>query len=471
MKRSRGKLDGGAPPQASGNGSVCADRASQPSDPQDFATGSPQGHDPGSPGGVAHGKTGFSIQLSVTLPAAEARRATEREETVARPRWQRGWIVEKGKKMVGRYREDVISEDGFRLRVQRSVILGPVAQMGKREAQRKLSERLAEINQGIHKPEVRVSFERFVLERWEPNIYPTLRYSTQRNYRYLVRRYLLPFFGRMYLSEIGAADVQVFLSAVSKRIAPRTVLSLRNRLLKIFGTAKRWGYLQLNPADGAQVPALCDTKERLALTPQQARALLAELVEPCCTMVLLALLSGLRRGEIFGLRWKSVLFAEGSVLVTESSYQGRSSQPKTRASRRKVFVDQVVLDALSRLRPAECQPDDLVFHSERGTPLNPENIRNRVLAPACERAGVPRIGWHNLRYTYATWADPSGESVKALQAQLGHTDSRLTLSVYTQPMPEAQRRMAGKIARVLLPLAPKFEVEEDGENEKPVLVQ
>ncbi len=372
---------------------------------------------------------------------------------------------------VGRFREDVISEGGSRLRIERSVVLGPVAQMGKREAQRKLSERLAEINQGMHKPEVRVNFERFVLERWEPNIYPTLRYSTQRNYRYLVRRYLLPFFGRMSLSEIGPADVQVFLSAVSKRIASRTVLSLRNRLLKIFGTAKRWGYLQSNPAEGAQVPALCDTKERLALTPQQARALLAELAEPYRAMVLLALLSGLRRGEIFGLRWKSVLFVEGSVLVIESNYQGRPSQPKTRASRRKVFVDQVVLDALARLRPAECQPDDFVFPSERGTSLNPENVRNRVLAPACERAQILRIGWHNLRYTYATWADPTGESVKALQAQLGHTDSRLTLSVYTQPMPEAQRRIAGKIARVLLPLAPKFEVGEDEENEKSVLVQ
>ena len=61
-----------------------------------------------------------------------------------------------------------------------------------------------------------------------------------------------------------------------------------------------------------------------------------------------------------------------------------------------------------------------------------------------------------FRYTYSTWANPTNESIKALQAQLGHTDSRLTLSVYTQPMPEAQKKLAGKIARVLLPVAPKF---------------
>ena len=103
-----------------------------------------------------------------------------------------------------------------------------------------------------------------------------------------------------------------------------------------------------------------------------------------------------------------------------------------------MFVDGLVLEALACLRPVHCQPDELVFHTERGTPLNPNNVRNRVLNPACRRAGIARVGWHAFRYTYSTWANPTGESIKALQAQLGHTDPNLTLGVYTQPMPEAQ---------------------------------
>ena len=78
-----------------------------------------------------------------------------------------------------------------------------------------------------------------------------------------------------------------------------------------------------------------------------------------------------------------------------------------------------------------------MFSTSKGTPFNPNNVRNRVLIPAC-RAGIPPIGWHDLRRTFATWSNPTGESLKALQPQLGHTDSRLTLGVYTQPMPEAQ---------------------------------
>ncbi|MGH9474646.1 MAG: hypothetical protein ACRD1M_18105 [Terriglobales bacterium] len=66
--------------------------------------------------------------------------------------------------------------------------------------------------------------------------------------------------------------------------------------------------------------------------------------------------------------------------------------------------------------------------------------------------------------TFATWADASGESLKALQAQMGHTDSRLTLGAYTQPMPEQQRCISGKVAGKLFPTVPKFASEPEGER-------
>jgi hypothetical protein len=207
-------------------------------------------------GGVGEGSLGTVLSATV-LAAEKLERATEkREESVARPRWQQGWLFQrgKGKKVwVGRSREDVIGEDGTRRRRARSVVLGPVREVSKRQAQRKLSEFLAAINQGTHKPEVMITFERFVLERFEPNILPTLRFSTGRLYRHLSPRHLIPFFGSMGMSEIGPADVQMFLTGVSKRVSSRTVLSLRNRLSKIFATAVLWGYVQRNPVKGKEI--------------------------------------------------------------------------------------------------------------------------------------------------------------------------------------------------------------------------
>jgi integrase len=134
---------------------------------------------------------------------------------------------------------------------------------------------------------------------------------------------------------------------------------------------------------------------------------------------------------------------------------GRSAAPKTKASRRKMFIDGVVFESLARLQPVHFQPDDFVFHTERGTSMNPHNALTRGIHPACKRAGIPRLSWHVFRYTFSTWAAATGESIKAVQAQLGHTDPKLTLSVYTQPMPEAQRQVASKVAGVLLLVAPK----------------
>lgn len=404
--------------------------------------------------------------FSDTIRLAEARRATEKGVvSVARPRYQEGWLFKRGKRhpvWVGRFREDYVTADGIRKRRERSVILGRCAQIGKRDAQRLLSERLASINQGTHKPEMVIPFERFVLERWEPNLLPTLRFSTQRKYRNLIRAYLLPTLGELNLSEIGPADVQAVLAHFSKRLAPHTVLTIRNTLSKILGTAVKWGYVQANAATGAQAPALVNQRERRTLTPDEARRLLSELAEPYSVMVTLALLSGLRRAEIFGLKWKYVHFEEKSLIVAETCFEGRVSAPKTRASRRKVFLSSAVLDALRSIRPAYVQPDDLVFSTDRGTPMHPANVQSRVLEPACKRAGIGRVTWHHFRYTYSTWAEPTGESIKALQAQLGHTDSRLTLGVYTQPMPEAQAKIASKVANVLLPLAPKFDPVTEG---------
>lgn len=392
-------------------------------------------------------------------PAEKLRRATEkREESVARPRWQQGWLLQRGKRKVvwvGRYREDVIAEDGTRRRRIRSFVLGSIREVSKRQAQRKLSGLLDAINQGTHKPEVMSTFERFVLERFEPNILPLYRFSTARLYRHLIRRHLVPFFGKMRMSDIGAADVQVFLTGVSKRVSSRTVLSLRNRLSKIFGEAVRWGCVQKNPVTGVQVPAIVDVKKRQTLSPDQFWALYKELSEPYQTMALLAVLSGMRCGEIFGLRWRYVDFEDEAVVVAETVYQGRSSRPKTRASNRKVFVTSIVMEALARLRPQGSAPDDFVFPSTDRTPLNPNNVRNRVLIPACKRAGISLVGWHTFRYTYATWADPSGASLVALRSQLGHVDPGITLGAYVQPIPEAQRQIAAKVAGVLLSIAPK----------------
>jgi integrase len=94
-------------------------------------------------------------------------------------------------------------------------------------------------------------------------------------------------------------------------------------------------------------------------------------------------------------------------------------------------------------------PDDLVFCTLKGTPLNSKNLYNRELAPACDGIKQPRVSWHSFRHTHATQLAELGESIKMAQALLGHSDLETTLNTYTHVIPESQRRAVDRVAGVL----------------------
>ena len=94
-------------------------------------------------------------------------------------------------------------------------------------------------------------------------------------------------------------------------------------------------------------------------------------------------------------------------------------------------------------------PDDLVFCTPKGTPLNSKSLCNRELAPACDRIKQPRVSWHSFRHTHATQLAESGESLKTAQALLGHSDLETTLNTYMHVIPESQRRAVEQVSGVL----------------------
>jgi len=229
---------------------------------------------------------------------------------------------------------------------------------------------------------------------------------------------------------------------------------MRNLLSRVLRTAQEWGYIEANPALSVRLPEM-KHKEASFLSVEQVRLLLAELQEPERTMVLLAVLTGLRRGELFALRWKH-LDLEGRVLrVREAVYEGHFGTPKTRSSVREIPLGGDALNALRKLPNGN--PEDLVFPSRKGTAIDPNNLVKRVLRPACDRAGIPRVAWKAFRHTHATLLSDAGESIKLAQAQLGHSDLGTTLQVYTHRIPESQRRAVDNLERVLFPSVPKFE--------------
>jgi integrase len=165
-------------------------------------------------------------------------------------------------------------------------------------------------------------------------------------------------------------------------------------------------------------------------------------------MALIAVLTGLRRGELFALRWGAIDFERKLISVRESVYEGQFNVPKTRSSVRKIAMAEGLEAILFRLREKNATASDLVFVSQKGTALRPENILKRIIHPICERLGLPKVGWHDLRHTSATLLHEH-EPLRVAQAILGHSDLQTTLG-YTHVLPGWQREAMSRLERGIL---------------------
>jgi len=239
--------------------------------------------------------------------------------------------------------------------------------------------------------------------------------------------------------------------------ATSTLRSVRATFATVLRSAVKRGYLDRNPAHGIVLREGDLKKQRRFYSADQVRMLLNVLTEPCASVVAVAVLTGLRIGEILALRWKRIDLRHATLEVAENYSLGDFVSPKTKSSRRVIPISsalrRVLEDQRGRVNPAN--PEELVFQTPQGTPLNDKNLYNRELAPACDRIGQPRISWHSFRHTHQTLLHDNGASLKTSQALLGHSDLETTLGVYTHAIPDAERRAVERVAGVLDPVGPK----------------
>lgn len=383
---------------------------------------------------------------------------------MARRRYQTGCLFKRGKRnkvWVARWREDVIQADSSRGHIHRSVVLGLVSEIPtRRQAQSLLEQRLRPLNLGIQRPQSTMRFREFVQGEWNNLDLPTLKLSTQRGYRLVLGRHLLPYFGDWRLCDIAKLDIQQFVAEKFRQgLAWQTVRNVWIVLSSILDSAVEYSYLALNPARGVKFPPQAPHREPEILAGEAFAQLLAHLQEPFKTMVALAALTGLRVGELLALRWRAVDLASGTLCVSESVYEGKFQKPKSEKSIRNIPIGSLTRRFLEkhRQRSFSTRPEDLVFPNRRGGPYQARNLLRRVLQPAAKAAGLATISWHQFRHIHSTLLHDLGVPVKIAQQQLGHAAVETTLKVYTHVIPETHRRAVEDLERVLFPNVPKLD--------------
>ncbi len=297
-----------------------------------------------------------------------------------------------------------------------------------------------------------------------PNAELALKRSSVRNYSFQLERHVLPVLGSVALCDLNRGQIEACLTSLKlKGLAVASLRGVRATVSTVLQTAVGRGYLERNPAHGIRLREADVKPARRFYSPDQVRQLVAELTEPCRTVVNLAVHSGMRIGEILALRWKRVDLLRKTIEITETFSDGQFGSPKTRSSNRMIPMSSYLCEILkSHLVGSLCKaPEDLVFCTFKGTPLNPKNLYNRELAPACDRIKLPRVSWHSFRHTHATLLGDVGGSLKTAQALLGHSGLETTLNIYTHAIPDSQREAVERVSGILFSNVLKLDEDTD----------
>ena len=358
---------------------------------------------------------------------------------------------------------DFLNADGTIGRKRESMILGKVSDLTRRQALKLADEHLRPLNLGKLTPLSTMTLGEFVERYFIPNALPTLKLSTQKRYRQTLKTHLLPAFRDSRICDINTLQLQQFvLQKLQAGLGWACCDHFRNLMSKIFATAKKWGYFMGdNPAFGVELPEKTVVREKHALMPEQISQLLGIFREPMRTMFLVGIMTGLRVGEIIGLRWQDIDFASKQLRVEQNSYRGLIGSPKTKGSKRTVPLPDSVITSLMRLpgHSTEQGGEQLVFHTSTGKPYSDTNLLHRELKPAGRQVGAPWLNWHTLRRTHCTLFQQAGGSLRDAQAQLGHSKMSTTLEIYTIPI-DARRREVVKNLDVLVTNGDEFGVKK-----------
>lgn len=340
---------------------------------------------------------------------------------------------------------------------------------------------LAELVKRAHRGETVVSekltLSRYLTERWLPIQEARLRQSTYESYRRNIELHVIPGLGKRPLDQLTPEDIDMFYAALlksgrkkrpgekgpAKGLAPKTVHNIHVMLNKALSDAARKGTVVRNVVALADAPSL-QARKRAEIKAWEVDQLVAFLdaIEShrMAPAFYFSAHTGMRRGEVLGVRWRDIDLDEGRVAVRQAlvtvAYKLSISDVKTGTSRRTIDIDEDVTQVLRDWRKVrteerdgiEPDADDLVFVKADATSMHPD-IFSQLFDRTVAKLDVPSISLHDLRHTHATLLLKAGVNVKVVSERLGHANIAFTMHVYQHVLPGMQAAAADAFAHLL----------------------
>jgi integrase len=335
----------------------------------------------------------------------------------------------------------------------------------KRQAQVEVARLLTELKGGTAVEPSRLTVAAF-LERWIEHMQGQVSARSHERYAELCRKNLTPLLGGLMLTKLQPAHISAAYAKAlasgrrdgSGGLSARTVTHMHRVLREALQQAVRWQLLARNPADAVKPPKV----ERSAMTTYDLTQT-AELIEALrgtriLVPVMLAVLCGLRRGEIAALRWRNVNLEAGQLAVAESAEQTKAGvrykPPKSGRSRTVALPATLIAELRAhRLRQAEDllhigvrqTGNDFVVAQADGAPLRPHSLGQEWVRFLARTPALPRLRFHDLRHAHATHLLAGGVHPKVASERLGHSKIGITLDLYSHVIPGMQEDAAARI--------------------------
>lgn len=296
---------------------------------------------------------------------------------------------------------------------------------------------------------------------------------TREAYETTVKNHILLPFGDLWLDSITTAALQNYVAGL-KNLTPSTQMTIKRHWRLFFAGAMDYGYITQNPALRVRTAKMAAQKTT-ALTADEVQRLRAvaksgeyrtsprdpgeEYLQKCYyVMIELAISTGAREGELFGLTWPCVSMRQGTIRIEATLMDSRKlglrlAEPKSRAARRTIKIPVAVMETLQDWKTWQAEYAekyrgpyqnelDLVFSNSFGRPLSTTNFLHRAFYPMLDAAQIARdgqkINMHTLRHTHASQLLAVGVNPLAVAQRLGHSSPAVTLNIYAHLLPQTQ---------------------------------
>lgn len=329
----------------------------------------------------------------------------------------------------------------------------------KREAEKELARLINEYETGQYIEPSKIKLGQYLL-RWledygRPNLAPTTYYS----YSKIIEKHIIPVLGNIILNKLQPMHLQQYYSQKLQTLSNRTVLYHHRVLKEALSHAVQWQLLSRNVADAVQAPKNKQKDIELPDLKNIDRLLNAAIEHQDYEIILCALFTGMRRGEILGLRWHDVDLKKNMIFVRNTLQRLPDkglffTEPKSKKSRRQILMPQFLSNILQNHRKRQLeeklrlgqlyQDHDLVFPRPDGTPQDPGQLSHRF-KDLVDNIGLSGLRFHDLRHFHATLLLAENINPKKVQERLGHQTISLTLDVYSHLIPSMQNEIAQKL--------------------------